>query len=459
MIHLRETFRVLQALVLACLAVAGCRSAPEQALESPAVRGEIIHFPGSPLSGPVIMDLESMKPEDGVLLSLTLVALERLPEDALEPVGPRTRLITSFREGNPVAHVARLAAGARVGFLEDAGDFLSRIEAGEWGPWCRVDTFASPIFEGTTTVFRTVERTGGPHAVEIQAYWKPGGRPELVLALEDIVVQENGREMAYREVLLMDAHSEAEQKALALLFRSPFRSSPARALAAVLEVVPAPKQDPRFSQCLGELKIASARARLQPAMASVDRTELPGIQSVLDQFTSPFSKPLERRRALVYLAGHAKAPLAEDVVLSAPDDVVDRFGSLVLDVTAQESIESKEALAWILEHAAYRLLIQFKTEKDSGPVLEGVLAHYTGEVGRHAAILEEVVRAAKDWNDLQDRLVTENLIYLEDISPASRSRAFDWLAARDLAPQGYDPLAPIEARRAALNRAAERGNS
>ena len=56
------------------------------------------------------------------------------------------------------------------------------------------------------------------------------------------------------------------------------------------------------------------------------------------------------------------------------------------------------------------------------------------------------------------RLVEENFIYLEDISPASRSRAFDWLAARDLAPSGYDPLAPIETRREALERAdAEKG--
>lgn len=441
---------MLSMLVLAGLAAAGCGTAPEKALESPAVLGEVVHFPGSPLSGPVNMDLDSMQPEQGVLLHLTLLGLDRLPGDALEPAGPRTRLITSISEGNPVAPVARLAAGARVGFLDDASAFMKRIESGEWGPWCKVEAFTSPLFEGTTTVFRAIEASGGPHAVEIQAYWNPGGHPELVLALEDLA-----GDAAVREVLLMDIHNEGKIEALALIFRSPFRSSEAGALAAVLRVDREPEQDPVFARCLEELKTASAGAQSQPASAPVERIELPGIESALERFTSAFSTPLERRRALIYLAGRTQAPMAENVVLSAPDDLVDRFGSWVLDVAARENIESVEALGWILEHSAYLLLVQLNSEQESDPVLEGALAHYTGEVGRHAAILEEVVSAAENWKDLQDRLVEENLIYLEDISPASRSRAFDWLAARGLAPEGYDPLAPIEARRKALDRADE----
>jgi len=49
-------------------------------------------------------------------------------------------------------------------------------------------------------------------------------------------------------------------------------------------------------------------------------------------------------------------------------------------------------------------------------------------------------------------LLLENFIYLEDISPAARTRAFEWLAARDQAPQGYDPLASLKERRNVLNR-------
>jgi hypothetical protein len=39
---------------------------------------------------------------------------------------------------------------------------------------------------------------------------------------------------------------------------------------------------------------------------------------------------------------------------------------------------------------------------------------------------------------------------LEDSSPASRVRAFDWLTARGRAPAGYDPLGTPRQRRAAL---------
>ena len=70
-------------------------------------------------------------------------------------------------------------------------------------------------------------------------------------------------------------------------------------------------------------------------------------------------------------------------------------------------------------------------------------------------MLTEVVDGATDLAELETRLVEENLNYLQDTSPASRSRAFDWLEARGAAPVAFDPLAPDKDRRAALARAAE----
>jgi len=49
-------------------------------------------------------------------------------------------------------------------------------------------------------------------------------------------------------------------------------------------------------------------------------------------------------------------------------------------------------------------------------------------------------------------VVRENFIYLEDISPAARTHAFEWLLSKGEAPDGYDPLAPLKERRAVLNR-------
>jgi hypothetical protein len=52
-------------------------------------------------------------------------------------------------------------------------------------------------------------------------------------------------------------------------------------------------------------------------------------------------------------------------------------------------------------------------------------------------------------------LVTENRVLLEEGDAAVRARAFDWLDARGLAPDGYDPFAPLAVRREALERADE----
>jgi hypothetical protein len=64
-----------------------------------------------------------------------------------------------------------------------------------------------------------------------------------------------------------------------------------------------------------------------------------------------------------------------------------------------------------------------------------------------------MLRAANSRASLDARLVSENLIYLEDSSPSARVRANDWLAARGRAPAGFDPLGPPRQRREALERA------
>jgi hypothetical protein len=56
---------------------------------------------------------------------------------------------------------------------------------------------------------------------------------------------------------------------------------------------------------------------------------------------------------------------------------------------------------------------------------------------------------------LAKKLTAENRILLEDASPASRLRAYDWLAVRGLAPAGFDPFGSLAERRAALLAAAE----
>jgi hypothetical protein len=85
--------------------------------------------------------------------------------------------------------------------------------------------------------------------------------------------------------------------------------------------------------------------------------------------------------------------------------------------------------------------------------LAAVLLSHTGQAGRNASSMAEILNGLSDREELQRRLVAENTQYLEDSSPAARIRAYDWLSARQKAPPGYDPLAPSRQRRDALEKA------
>ena len=65
----------------------------------------------------------------------------------------------------------------------------------------------------------------------------------------------------------------------------------------------------------------------------------------------------------------------------------------------------------------------------------------------------DVALAARNLEDFRARVIAENRILLEDNHPAARVRAYDWLAARGEAPDGYDPLGDEPSREAALERA------
>jgi hypothetical protein len=89
------------------------------------------------------------------------------------------------------------------------------------------------------------------------------------------------------------------------------------------------------------------------------------------------------------------------------------------------------------------------------PALSTYLLRHAGQLGRQQSTLLEQLAKAHDLQDLEWRLVRENRISLEDMSPAARSRAYSWLERRGRAPAGYDPLASMQERRAALQAALE----
>jgi len=176
------------------------------------------------------------------------------------------------------------------------------------------------------------------------------------------------------------------------------------------------------------------------------------------------SVPNGRRSALVFLSDRTDAPVCEDVALAADDQVL---AQLAKDVQAKFTTDSTprdaSAIGWTLDLTTLKLLDRLQNAAESGTVsastpalpdeMAAVLASCAGEVGRHGSSLDEVLRGLVNREDLDNRLLAENLIFLEDSSPASRVRAYDWLNERGKAPAGYDPLGSPEERRKALEAA------
>jgi hypothetical protein len=114
-------------------------------------------------------------------------------------------------------------------------------------------------------------------------------------------------------------------------------------------------------------------------------------------------------------------------------------------------------VGWLLDHAAYNLLadlLNTANMTNGAPMpdeLAATLANHAGEAGRHPSSMQQILNRVGGRDEFNNRVLAENLIFLEDTSPASRVRAFDWLTARGHAPAGFDPLGTPRQRRQALD--------
>jgi hypothetical protein len=163
------------------------------------------------------------------------------------------------------------------------------------------------------------------------------------------------------------------------------------------------------------------------------------------------------RSALAFLARSSGAPLAEAVALGASEESLARFARTLIEHCGGTAafVKVEPSFGWLLESEAYRILAQWTLADEITPDLSALLVRRAGETARHADELERAIAWSHDATSLEKYFIAENLESLEESRPASRVRAFDWLAARGLAPKGYDPLASESERRAALSRAEE----
>jgi hypothetical protein len=208
-----------------------------------------------------------------------------------------------------------------------------------------------------------------------------------------------------------------------------------------------PAHDAALARARREIE-KSAIAATQPSL-STGTAESAELQAAIDALWTP-----ERARpALVYLAGRTGARLCEEVALVADDASMTSMSEALRWRIGDEkaALSGAETLGWQLDRTAFEVLGYAMGENKLPPELSAVLAAYGGEAGRHSSSLEAIGRGVTSRLDFENRIVAENLIYLEDSSPSSRVRAYDWLHARGRAPAGFDPLGPAKERRKAID--------
>jgi hypothetical protein len=207
--------------------------------------------------------------------------------------------------------------------------------------------------------------------------------------------------------------------------------------------------DQAVAQCREDL-LKSAESVAARPVVFVGNSDWPGFENALEAIRQPGT----RRAAMVFLASQTGASICEDVALVSDELLLDQLSQNVSqNVTATKDARTRETLGWLLDYTALDLLTKLQVDGKLPPELESVLSLHAGEAGRHASSMEEIMRNLPSRKDLQSRLVAENLIYLEDSSPAARMRAYDWLTAQEQAPADFDPLADNKQRRESLQRA------
>jgi hypothetical protein len=463
--------------VLALLAVAGCQARRPVELPLPAADSSVVHFVGTPLSGPTSRPAGTSEPSFGpgdlVGVQVRMIALEHMPADVLEPLSARARLITAAVGNLPVLPTAKLTLQARYGQFSLVPADLAVFPPATVG---RVRTLAKlrgVLPAGVTASFRLTDKLAvsdplAPRPLRRNLcvdLYRPADSAvmQVALSVEDVApgadVQDanartqrqasrQGRQRPtahpglQHETALVDP---PEGCCLVLIIPFAFPQSQISAVALVIETTSEVGDEyaPAIKACQDDLANPAA---IPPAVVQSFDWTLPAIAAA----RSGLENPLNRRASLVFLGDQTGAQVLPDLALVADEAVL---AGLVARLGDLSTTTDRQALGWRLDLAALEVLRDMQAAARFPRELAAVLLSHTGQAGRNASSMAEILNGLSDREELQRRLVAENTQYLEDSSPAARIRAYDWLSARQKAPPGYDPLAPSRQRRDALEKA------
>lgn len=407
-------------------------------LRAPALRIEAYPHAGTSLTGPMPLTGEvALAPP--LLVEVVVTWVEQAVETT-EDLGARAGLVLGPGDADPLRAIAQRAG--EVGFECGArsSTTLRAIAAGAHGRTTTVWSERSPLAPATT--YRV--RADGANVPGTVSFMLDATRPSDAMEAR-IALQLGLRGDATREKILISTPLAVSNGPFLFAFpRSAARDEPAVLVVAIEVREASTEAVPRES--LVSAAAAAADRRREITRSEEEAREIASLIAALD-------KPAERRARLVHLAGTCGAPLALDVALVANDGDLADFALAVRGALAQPV--DRRGAAWPIERAAWLFVGARAASAKLAPELAGVLARQGGEAARFPGAIEDLVRGVDGGEAFAARLVAENRILLEDGSPASRARAFDWLSARGVAPTGFDPFGTLAVRRAALQRAEE----
>jgi hypothetical protein len=435
-------------------------------LALPSGKWQTTHFAGSVLSGPQMAVPPAVVPADALEVKVSLLLLQNAVSTGAS-LGVRAELVLAQRQAQPVLPSTHLTVGGRV--------LTGRSELAAMLALPPSQAIVAGSARTALQVGSTFDASFTPAVSfpQLQLFIsRPADQPQLVvlaIAVTDEVsiatenesvdpeaaaTQPAGPSLRQVQRELALVKFRAEDTPVALIVPAQFRDSPAKFAAMIVEVSPG-SDDPNHAAALAEAReqmLASAKAAAAETAISPSRNVSQAIGAALAQAQTS----QRRRSSLVYLATANNAPIASDVALLAEDALLERFTAMLDQQYAAGQSMSPAQWSLALDLVALKSLSELQAAAKLPPELQSVLLQHTGEIGRHSGTIEEVIAGVGSRDELNAKIVAENLIYLADHSPAARVRAFDWLAARSAAPQNFDPLADARARRAALERAATR---
>jgi hypothetical protein len=379
-----------------------------------------------------------------------LLTATNLSTDGLSPLGASARLVLATSDRQPVLSTGELTAPVRWGAGDSANRFANQFDAAPAdtvAKW-KDATFAIPKGVTGSAVINDGDR-------EVQLFVRNAtdrtGAPACELSIGMVNAEK-------RELASLPAQPVGEGLNIAAAIPFQFQSARGKYIAAIFRVTPAMQQDSAFvdamQRCQADVQRESEAvdARLKALLdARLASGNWPGYEAALKSASDPKS----RRAAMVYLATQAGASLARDVFLVADSKVLGQLLSQIATrIAALPPAEQADAsMAWILEFTSLEQMGKLLADNQLAPELAAVLTSYAGEAGRHQASMAQIMRKLAGPGDLQNKLIAENMIYLEDNSPAARVRAYDWLNSRKRAPAGFDPLGSPRNRRDAIEKA------